>query len=286
MPKECKNCSNTFPYEKEIDGKVRNLSSREYCLECSPFGEHNTNQIHKETGKRNMQCNICQKEYTYEPNSGKSKDYCKTCQVRRKRIAYKQAVVDILGGSCSKCGYSDCYSSLTLHHRRNKEIHMGHMYKESYKNIAEEVGKCELLCENCHTKHHCEGSRGYCPEHDWESDCCTEDDTCGDSCYVMFLRHRRRNKMINELGGECEECGYSGCTSAFSFHHEDPDNKEFRLDVTAFSRSMESIRNEVSKCRLLCHNCHQELHCNCEVKCSGRFSEYTEKAKKGIQDCL
>lgn len=60
MPKQCKNCPNTFPYEKEIDGKVRNFSSRKYCLECSPFGEQNTNQLHKDkTGEK--ECTICGK---------------------------------------------------------------------------------------------------------------------------------------------------------------------------------------------------------------------------------
>ena len=26
------------------------------------------------------------------------------------------------------------------------------------------------------------------------------------------------------------------------------------------SRSMESLREEISKCQVLCHNCHMELH--------------------------
>lgn len=37
----CKCCGNIFKLLQEIDGKVRNLASRKFCLECSPFKEHN-----------------------------------------------------------------------------------------------------------------------------------------------------------------------------------------------------------------------------------------------------
>ena len=38
----CKNCKEEFPFLVVIDGKVRNLGSRSFCLKCSPFGSHNT----------------------------------------------------------------------------------------------------------------------------------------------------------------------------------------------------------------------------------------------------
>lgn len=41
MP-ECKKCGNGFPNWVIVEGKRRNLASREYCLGCSPFGQHNT----------------------------------------------------------------------------------------------------------------------------------------------------------------------------------------------------------------------------------------------------
>lgn len=47
MPKICKNCNKEFPNRKEIDGKMRSLTKRKYCLECSPFGQNNTRQLHK-----------------------------------------------------------------------------------------------------------------------------------------------------------------------------------------------------------------------------------------------
>jgi hypothetical protein len=34
----CENCGDYFPNYVRIDGKLRNLHSRKYCLKCSPFG--------------------------------------------------------------------------------------------------------------------------------------------------------------------------------------------------------------------------------------------------------
>lgn len=41
----CKKCNNLFKTSVKIDNKFRNLKARKYCLECSPFGEHNTRPI-------------------------------------------------------------------------------------------------------------------------------------------------------------------------------------------------------------------------------------------------
>ncbi|MBD3261509.1 MAG: hypothetical protein GF334_07490 [Candidatus Altiarchaeales archaeon] len=46
MPKVCSNCGKEFPFRVVIEGKERNLKSRKYCLECSPFNSRNTIRIH------------------------------------------------------------------------------------------------------------------------------------------------------------------------------------------------------------------------------------------------
>lgn len=50
----CRNCGNHFPSQMKIDGKLRNLNRRRYCLSCSPFGVHNTRRIHQPRTK-----NLC-----------------------------------------------------------------------------------------------------------------------------------------------------------------------------------------------------------------------------------
>jgi hypothetical protein len=42
----CQKCGDKFPFRVLIDGKQRNLKSRKYCLQCSPFGNHNTKNLH------------------------------------------------------------------------------------------------------------------------------------------------------------------------------------------------------------------------------------------------
>lgn len=75
--------------------------------------------------------------------------------------------------------------------------------------------------------------------------------------------HNRKSELIELLGGKCELCGYNKFTGSLSFHHKNPKNKKFNLSVRECSnRSWDSLLTEVSKCSLLCLNCHSELHWN------------------------
>lgn len=70
---------------------------------------------------------------------------------------------------------------------------------------------------------------------------------------------KRKLHFVEKLGGCCVKCGYRKNLSALAFHHLR--GKEFQLDVRALSnRKIEPIMNELSKCILLCHNCHSETH--------------------------
>jgi hypothetical protein len=72
---------------------------------------------------------------------------------------------------------------------------------------------------------------------------------------------RRKLELIDLFGGSCARCGYSKNISALHFHHLDANLKEFKLDSRILSnRNWESILAEVSKCELLCSNCHAEEH--------------------------
>ncbi|MEN8171226.1 MAG: hypothetical protein ABFS08_13470 [Pseudomonadota bacterium] len=75
-------------------------------------------------------------------------------------------------------------------------------------------------------------------------------------------RGRERKIMLIELnGGRCDACGYDRNYSALEFHHAKPEEKVFQLDLRSLSnRKWESILDEAEKCRLLCSNCHAELH--------------------------
>ena len=72
---------------------------------------------------------------------------------------------------------------------------------------------------------------------------------------------KKKLQFIVEMGGKCSVCGYDKNMSGLSFHHIDRDKKTMTLDTRTFcARSIESLRNELDNCILLCHNCHMELH--------------------------
>ena len=71
----------------------------------------------------------------------------------------------------------------------------------------------------------------------------------------------RKLILVNEKGGACGRCGYSTNLAALTFHHSDPESKAFGVDLRqCANRSFEALRAELSKCELLCLNCHAEHH--------------------------
>ena len=75
------------------------------------------------------------------------------------------------------------------------------------------------------------------------------------------MRRRRKVKafLVGEAGGSCRLCGYHRCLGALHFHHLDPERKDFGLSHRGFTKSLEKLRAEASKCVLLCSNCHAEV---------------------------
>lgn len=79
--------------------------------------------------------------------------------------------------------------------------------------------------------------------------------------YERVKRRRQHLKLLAVAykGGKCEECSYARCYQALDFHHIDPKTKEFTIAAIT-NRSWSNLKAEVSKCRLLCANCHREHH--------------------------
>jgi hypothetical protein len=84
--------------------------------------------------------------------------------------------------------------------------------------------------------------------------------------YQRYLQQKERG-IINKMkiflsrGGKCEECGYNKNLAAIDFHHVDPSNKSFQIDLRVFANSsLERILKEIEKCVMICANCHREHH--------------------------
>lgn len=58
---------------------------------------------------------------------------------------------------------------------------------------------------------------------------------------------------------KCEVCGEDRHW-VLDFHHTDPKQKDFEVSKMIRSVSKETILNEISKCKVLCANCHRDLH--------------------------
>jgi transposase len=77
----------------------------------------------------------------------------------------------------------------------------------------------------------------------------------------QVIRHRRRLKelLVAEAGGACALCGYDRHLGALQFRHLDPRSKRLHISQNGITLSLDTIRQEVRKCVLLCSNCHAEV---------------------------
>jgi 5-methylcytosine-specific restriction endonuclease McrA len=76
-------------------------------------------------------------------------------------------------------------------------------------------------------------------------------------------RIQKRKDIKNLHGGKCQKCGYDKCLAALQFHHRDASSKKFEISSALGNRisvTKEELDVELSKCDLLCANCHTEFH--------------------------
>jgi len=76
---------------------------------------------------------------------------------------------------------------------------------------------------------------------------------------VSARRRRVKRILVAEAGGRCLLCGYRRSPVALEFHHLDPASKEFTIAARGATIAIDALREEASKCVLLCANCHAEV---------------------------
>jgi hypothetical protein len=142
----CRKCSKPFPMTIKIDGKRRNIAGRKFCLECSPFGSHNTKPDDPSRPSS-------RKSNPYMSWSDEKKfDYIK--RYYHRGIERKKKLVEMKGGGCKTCGYNKCLRCLTFHHRDRETKSFSLTAREiggmSWESVLAEIEKCDLMCLNCH----------------------------------------------------------------------------------------------------------------------------------------
>lgn len=73
-------------------------------------------------------------------------------------------------------------------------------------------------------------------------------------------RKELKQKAVNYKGGGCEICGYNSCLAALTFHHRNPEEKDFGISELINCISWKKLKQELDRCHLLCLNHHVEVH--------------------------
>ena len=253
---KCRRCQDEIPKRIKIDGEIRNLKNRKFCLVCSPWGFRNTkpnllNPV-KELSKRiNENGKRIRESYSKWSNFQKKRAINAT---KERGIKLKKEYIELLGGKCKNCNYNKCLSVLSFHHKNSNtkefELSVTSIRKYTKEKRDNEVVKCDLLCLNCHQE---------------EEERISKEKRNISGTKSSIYQHIRLNKIkqyfIDLKGGKCKECGYNKCLRALCFHHRNPKEKKFTLNHFDLGhRSEKNLLKEVNKCDLLCANCHMELH--------------------------
>jgi len=78
--------------------------------------------------------------------------------------------------------------------------------------------------------------------------------------HINFWIAKRRVRLMRLHGGQCAQCGEDRLW-LLTFHHRDPDQKEYNLSSGGMRRlSWDKIIAEANKCDLLCPTCHRIRH--------------------------
>jgi len=161
--KKCLKCDNEVPKHIVVDGKKRNLQNRKYCLECSPFGKHNTRNLSdgNRVYKHKKICTGCGREFN--ANSRGKGTKCNSCYFNISQKRKRERVYSIVGYSCWHCGYDKGYDAipvLEFHHVdptiKKFCLSSRELVGNKWERVINEIKKCVLLCCRCHREiEHC-----------------------------------------------------------------------------------------------------------------------------------
>jgi len=161
VTKECTVCKKELPIEdfyefnkkyKIKDGTIKTSKNRmSRCIPCHKLKNEKYKEQRKEYAKK---WHINNLEYSRSKSSSWSSRY---------KQGWWDIASTIVELKCSICGYDKHSSALDFHHVLPEEKEMGihtimtnssPMNKDNVNIFIEEIGKCIVLCSNCHREHH------------------------------------------------------------------------------------------------------------------------------------
>ena len=80
---------------------------------------------------------------------------CQGCYTKVRRYRQKRRAVELMGGSCTHCGWTGPLAGYQFHHvSGEKEFNIAKVANKSWSVIVAELKKCVLLCGTCHLIEH------------------------------------------------------------------------------------------------------------------------------------
>lgn len=170
----------------------------------------------------------------YQNNKEKAKQ-----QIRKRKVALKEWLREYKESrACEDCGFTGPSWVFDFNHRdpKTKDFNISKAVNSglSKERVMKEIEKCEFLCANCHRKktHSSELAR------------------------IEMIQWY----VAEKTKGSCVVCGEDDYW-CIDFHHIDPETKVETVS-NGFNRgwSLKRLKEEVSKCHILCINCHRAEH--------------------------
>jgi hypothetical protein len=142
----CRKCHTKIPIAVVIAGVKHNLQRRKFCLECSPFGLHNT-MIEDPQAPRSIHT-------VFKREDARIAWQLSAAKAQERARQLKHELIMLAGGACARCGYHRYEGALEFHHTNPKEklfcLSTNNLRITAREQILAEFAKCMLLCSNCH----------------------------------------------------------------------------------------------------------------------------------------
>lgn len=161
MPR-CDGCGSDFPNIIEVDGKMRWLHRRKFCLVCSPIGERRMSSVPRtEDGKRCSSCRLLKpfSEFWAQKKSSDGLSYkCQGCSRRDSKVHIdlrrREIYAYLAKHPCQDCGEADPIVLQFDHVRGTKVSDVSRMVSDCkpIEDIFAEIAKCDVVCGNCHKR--------------------------------------------------------------------------------------------------------------------------------------
>lgn len=287
----CKKCYENFLKNKyEINSRICRkcgyvgadfFPRRRICINCCKKKDH---EIYRLKAKKICARDRFRRKYDSDFIKMEKKRARKYYILNRQTVLDKQKkfkaekkeiVNEIRKNACLDCGNKFPIECMDFDHVRGEKymevallVHGG----ASLKQVLEEIEKCDLVCSNCHRTRTKE--RGYFNK--------KKQNEINLSANKVFKS--KKQKIINELKkSQCLDCKQKFSTECMDFDHVR--GKKYRqiAVLVGAGHSVKKLLYEVSKCDLICSNCHRIRTKNKGYHNKDKKIEYCPRKNKKVE---